>query len=179
MATAYLGIGSNIDPERNIPLALKAIAQSVRLISISTFYLTPAIGDSDSPPFYNGAARIETEIPPRELKFDILRRIEDDLGRVRTKDRFASRTIDLDIVLYDNLVVREPGLVLPDPDVVTRAFLATPLLELDPDLVLPGGLRLADIAKSLATDAMTALGEFTAALRTELHSEPRTNPRAG
>ena len=178
MATAYLGIGSNVEPEKNIPLALKSLGGFARLTGVSTFYLTQPVGASDSPPFYNGAARVETEMPPREFKFDVLRKIEGDLGRVRNRDRFAPRTIDLDIVLYDNLVMREPGLVLPDPDVVTRAFLAVPLLELAPDLVLPGGLKLAEIAGSLPKDAMTALREFTEALRLELENELGANPTA-
>ena len=171
MPTAYLGIGSNVDPEKNIPLALKMLGGFVRLTGISTFYLTQPVGASDNPPFYNGAARIETDIAPRALKFDVLRKIEDDLGRVRTGDRCAPRTIDLDIVLYDNVVLREPGLVLPDPDIVTRVFLATPLLELNPDLVLPGGLKLAEIARSLPTDAMTPLRDFTERLKLELTNE--------
>ncbi len=167
MAKAFVGIGSNVDPESNIRLALNALSSIVSITGISTFYLTPPVGSTDNPPFYNGAVRIVTDLGPRELKFEALRKIEDDLGRVRTGDRYAPRTIDLDLVLYDNVVMREPGLVLPDPDVVTRVFLAAPLLELDPDLVLPGGLRLADIASSLPLDTMKPLPDFTAALRTE------------
>jgi 2-amino-4-hydroxy-6-hydroxymethyldihydropteridine diphosphokinase len=179
MATVFLGIGSNVEPEKNIPLALKALAGFARLTGVSTFYLTEPVGPADSPAFYNGAARVETEMPPREFKFDVLKKIEDDLGRMRNQDRFTPRTIDLDIVLYDNLVMREPGLVLPDPDVVTRAFLVTPLLELAPALVLPGGLRLAEIAKSLPTNTMTPLGEFSKALRLELENELGANPTTG
>lgn len=175
MATAYVGVGSNIEPEKNIPLALKMLAEKARVTRISTFYLTQPTGTTDSPAFYNGAVRIETDTAPRELKFDVLRKIEDDLGRIRTGDRYSPRTIDLDIVLYDNVVVREPGLVLPDPDIVTRVFLAAPLLELDPELVLPGGLRLADMARSLATDAMTPLPDFTAKLKLELADELGSN----
>lgn len=179
MATVFLGIGSNVEPEKNIPLALKALASHARVTGVSTFYLTQPVGASDSPPFYNGAARVETDMPPREFKFDVLRKIEDDLGRVRTRDRFAPRTIDLDVVVYDNLVMREPGLVLPDPDIVTRAFLAAPLLELDPDLVLPGGLRLADIARSLSTSEMTPLVEFSKALKVEFENESGTSTGTG
>ncbi len=170
MARAYVGIGSNVEPEKNIPSSLRALSEHSRLTGVSTFYLTRTLGSGDDPPFYNGAARVETDLPPREFKFDVLKKIEDDLGRVRGRDRYAPRTIDLDLVLYDSLVVREPGLVLPDPDVVTRAFLAMPLLELDPSLVLPGGLRLADFARSLPTDEMTALAQFSEALKLELHT---------
>lgn len=167
MARAYIGIGSNVDPEKNIRLALRALNAKAAITGISTFYVTPPVGGCENPPFYNGAAGIQTALAPREVKFEVLRKIEDELGRVRTGDRYAPRTIDLDLVLYDNVVMREPGLVLPDPDVVTRVFVAAPLLELDPELVLPGGLKLAEIARSLPADTMTPLPDFTAALKAE------------
>lgn len=168
MPRAYIGVGSNIDPERNISAALRMLSAAVRIVSISTFYRTPAIGSSDSPDFYDGVVAVETDLGPRELKFDVLRKIEETLGRVRCADRNASRTIDLDIEVYGSLAISEPDLVIPDPDITDRAFLALALLELDPAMVLPGTEeKLSEIAESLDIKSIVGLDEFTDELRRE------------
>src|SRR5262249_13926867 len=102
MARAFIGIGSNIDPEKNIRQALRQLAQAVRLTAISTFYREPALERPDEPAFYNGVVAVETDLPPARLKQDLLRKIEADLGRRRSSDKFASRPIDLDLLLYDD-----------------------------------------------------------------------------
>jgi 7,8-dihydro-6-hydroxymethylpterin-pyrophosphokinase len=81
--------------------------------------------------------QIRTHFPPRQLKCAVLRRIETELGRIRTQDRHRARTIDLDLVLYGELVIRETDLVIPDPEIRQRPFLAIPLFEINPALVLP------------------------------------------
>lgn len=176
MPTVYIGVGSNIDPEINIPAALLLLGEQVRIVSISTFYQTEPVGVSDSPPFYNGIVGVVTDIPPRELKFEILRNIEEVLGRIRGADKYAPRTIDLDIIVYGNAIINEPGLVIPDPDIVNRAFIAVPLLELEPDLVLPDyEVKLADVVESMPADSMVPLIDFTRRLRLEIMNEPREN----
>jgi 2-amino-4-hydroxy-6-hydroxymethyldihydropteridine diphosphokinase len=137
MARAFIGIGSNIDPEKNIRQALRQLAQAVRLTAISTFYREPALEHPDEPAFYNGVVAIETDSPPMRLKQDLLRRIGADLGRRRGSDKYASRPIDLDLLLYDDCVLSNNQLTLPDPDILARAFVAIPLSELAPDLLLP------------------------------------------
>jgi 2-amino-4-hydroxy-6-hydroxymethyldihydropteridine diphosphokinase len=135
--TAFIAVGSNIDPEQNIPRALKFLAEMVTIEALSTFYRTEPIGRPEQPPFLNGVVRGRTGLAPRILKFDVLRRIEERLGRARTSDPYAARTIDLDLVLYDAAIMDEPGLRIPDPDIRERPFLAGSLIELNPGLVLP------------------------------------------
>src|SRR5262245_46662957 len=99
MPRAFIGIGSNIAPEKNIREALRMLAKSARIISISTFYREPAIDRPSEPDFYNGVVAIETDLAPTTLKLKLLRKIEADLGRRRSADKYASRTIDLDLLV--------------------------------------------------------------------------------
>ncbi|MCL5103657.1 MAG: 2-amino-4-hydroxy-6-hydroxymethyldihydropteridine diphosphokinase [Armatimonadetes bacterium] len=178
MPIAYIGIGSNIDPEANIAAALRLLGRSVRVIALSTFYRTDPLGPPGSPPFINGAVKIETDIPPRKLKFDVLRKIEDALGRRRTEDKYSPRPIDLDIMVYGDLRVHEPDLNLPDPDILAREFVAHPLFELDPGMILPvEEMALADVVGKLPAGAMQPLTEFTSALREEFENEQGTDRR--
>ncbi|MCX5795294.1 MAG: 2-amino-4-hydroxy-6-hydroxymethyldihydropteridine diphosphokinase [Elusimicrobia bacterium] len=135
MTQAYIGLGSNMEPEASIPKALELLARQVRLEGLSTFRRTAPVGPAGQPEFVNGVARVSTDLPPRSLKFEVLRGIEAALGRRRGPDQYAPRTIDLDLLLYGDLVSDEPDLVLPDPDLRTRPFLAAALLELAPGLV--------------------------------------------
>jgi 2-amino-4-hydroxy-6-hydroxymethyldihydropteridine diphosphokinase len=116
---------------------LERLAESVELTGISSFYRTAPVGPAGQPPFLNGVAQVRTDISPRALKFEVLRPIEAALGRRRGPDKYAPRPIDLDILLYGDLVVSEPDLVLPDPDLCERTFLAAALRELAPGLVPP------------------------------------------
>ncbi|MDJ0765985.1 MAG: 2-amino-4-hydroxy-6-hydroxymethyldihydropteridine diphosphokinase [Myxococcota bacterium] len=135
--TAYVAVGSNIDPEKNIPAALTKLLGFVDVFDTSSFYRTPPLGDPGQPAFLNGVFGLRTTLAPRVIKFDVLRGIEADLGRIRTEDRYAPRPIDLDLILYGNWVRDEPNLRLPDPDIHTRGFVAMPLMQIAPDLILP------------------------------------------
>lgn len=134
---AYISVGSNIEPKKNIPKALDKLKEYVRVEATSTFYRTVPIGRPEQPFFLNGVWLIETDKAPKELKFGVLKSIEEKLGRIRTQDKYAARTIDLDIAVYGDEVINEPELVIPDPDIRKRSFIAIPLLELNPSLVLP------------------------------------------
>jgi len=140
-----VSVGANIDPERNVVEALRLLGQRVRITGVSTFYRTKAVGRPQQQDFLNGVCKVATNASPRALKFDILRDIERQLGRVRTADKYAARTIDLDVMLHADAVIDEPDLHIPDPDIRTRAFVAVPLLELAPELRLP------DTGEALAT----------------------------
>jgi dihydroneopterin aldolase/2-amino-4-hydroxy-6-hydroxymethyldihydropteridine diphosphokinase len=163
---AYISVGSNIEPEKNIPEALEKLKEYGRVKSISTFYRTLPIGRPEQSAFLNGVWQIDAVQTARELKFHVLRRIEAELGRVRTEDKYAARTIDLDIILYGDVVIDEPGLRIPDPDIRQRPFIAVPLLELGPRLVLPDTgelLSSLDIAK--ISQGMEPVYGFTGSLR--------------
>ncbi len=170
MARAFVALGSNIDPERNVPAALQRLAQAARVLGISMVYRTPAEGRPEQPAYYNCVAEVETAAAPLEFRLT-LRQIEAALGRRRTADKYAARTIDLDLILYDELVFESDELTLPDPLIARRAFLACGILELAPELRLPGsGRPIAEIAASIAGTEMEPLEDFTARLRRQISS---------
>lgn len=172
MTAVYVSIGSNIDPETNIVAAVRLLKSTARITALSTFYKTDPLNAPGAPAFYNGAAKMLTDRPPRDLKFGVLREIERSLGRVRTSDKNAPRTIDLDIMVYGDYIICEPDLVIPDPDIIHRPFLATPLLELAPDMVLPGyEVALADVVREMDVSSLQPLPEFTYILRQEIEDE--------
>ncbi len=175
MARAFLSVGSNIEPAENVRRALELLCRHVRVTSISTVFLTPAEDRPEQPPYYNCVVEVETQIPPIELKYSVLRQIEESLGRKRTADKFAARTIDLDIVLYDDLIIKTDDLTIPDQQIHRRPFVALPLQELSPGLRIPGSdLSIAEIAASLPQSTMLPLKDYTEILRKEFcHSEHR------
>jgi|YNPNPStandDraft_1061719.scaffolds.fasta_scaffold00012_48 2-amino-4-hydroxy-6-hydroxymethyldihydropteridine diphosphokinase len=167
----FIAIGSNIQPLTNIKDALHLMAKELRLSGLSTFYESPPIGSPGSPWFVNGVVAVRTALPPRRLKFGLLREIERKLGRVRSEDLYAPRTIDLDIIVYEGVVVREPDLVIPDPEIVSRSFLAIPLYELAPHLVISGIGTLREIVEGMHNPELRPLVDFTRALREEFEDK--------
>jgi 2-amino-4-hydroxy-6-hydroxymethyldihydropteridine diphosphokinase len=162
-------MGSNIRPAENIRSALHELAGQFDKLRISTVYRTPAEGDRGQPDFYNCVAGIETKIAPQDLKYQVLRPIETALERNRAFDKNAPRTIDLDLILYGEVVLDTNGLILPDPDIFRRSFLSIPLAELEPELIIPGiRARITEIAAAFGTDAIRPLHEYTELLRKEL-----------
>ena len=169
MARAFIGIGSNIEPAENVWAAIRSLAQKTHLVGISMVYCTDALDRPEQPPYYNCVVEIETEAPPAEVKHGILRTIENDLGRKRTEDKYAPRTIDLDLIVYGDLTMDAEGIKLPDPEILERPFLAIPLFELAPDMVLAGyGLRIGEIAAKLPQDGMKPLKDYVKLLRKEM-----------
>jgi 2-amino-4-hydroxy-6-hydroxymethyldihydropteridine diphosphokinase len=169
MARAFVSMGSNVDPEKNIAQALRALSRSVHVTQLSTIYLTEPENRPEQAHYYNCVVELDTTVPPIELKRRVLRPIEDALGRTRSKDKSAARTMDLDLILYDNLMMMTTDLMLPDPDIARRPFLAIPLFELAPSLVLPGsGERIDMVASALSQTPMKPLRDYTERLRKEL-----------
>jgi 2-amino-4-hydroxy-6-hydroxymethyldihydropteridine diphosphokinase len=140
VARAYVGLGSNLgDREHTLRRALELVEEEpgIAVVSVSSFRETDPVGYLEQPPFLNAAAEVETELPPREL-LDRLLGVERSLGRVREGPRFGPRTIDLDLLLYGDQMLDDPGLTVPHPRLHERRFVLEPLAELDPALVVPG-----------------------------------------
>lgn len=136
---AAVALGSNLaDPQRQVASGFEALAAlpRTRLLARSALHRTAPVGFTDQPDFVNACALLDTELAPREL-LDALLAIEQRHGRVRDRPN-GPRTLDLDIVLYGDQVVREPGLAIPHPRAHERAFVLVPLLEAWPEAVIPG-----------------------------------------
>lgn len=134
----FIGLGSNLgDREATIRLALDDLARlpESTLVRASSLYDTEPVGDTRQPRFLNAVVELETELPPARLLWN-LRLIEKRLGRVRTY-RYGPRTIDLDLLLYGDQIVNEPGLEVPHREMLKRSFVLVPLVELDPTRVHP------------------------------------------
>jgi 2-amino-4-hydroxy-6-hydroxymethyldihydropteridine diphosphokinase len=125
---AFIGIGSNIDPERNLPRALQLLSECVDLKEVSTAWKTPPVG-TNGPYFLNAAVWVASDLPSDDLKEHILCQIEAGLGRVRTSDKNAPRPIDLDIIIYDGILL--------DQNLWNYAHLAVPMSELIPNYQHP------------------------------------------
>ena len=140
MHTAYIGIGSNLG-ERDVTirdaLELLDADPELEVEAVSSIRETDPVGVVDQPRFLNAAIRLATELAPHPL-LERLLDVEQQLGRVRTGERYGPRTIDLDLLLYGDEVVDEPGLRVPHPRLAERRFVLEPLAELDPGLVVPG-----------------------------------------
>lgn len=135
MAKAYLSLGSNLEPERHLDAAVKALRETFGEVVLSDRVRTAAIG-FDGPDFVNGAAVIETDWDVCRLN-DWLHALEDAHGRRRDVPRFSSRTLDIDIVFYDDLILDGPGnLRIPRPE-LKHAFVLQPLAQIAPDFVNP------------------------------------------
>jgi 2-amino-4-hydroxy-6-hydroxymethyldihydropteridine diphosphokinase len=150
----FITLGSNINPEANLPEAVRRLAGRVTVRAASHVYQSAPLDAAGRPVadqgyFLNAAVLIETDQLPAALKFDVLRPIEAAMGRARTADKYAPRPIDLDIALYGRRVFDD--LAIPDPEIATRAHVALPLSDLAPGYIHPlTGQTLAAIAQALA-----------------------------
>ncbi|MCC7019801.1 MAG: 2-amino-4-hydroxy-6-hydroxymethyldihydropteridine diphosphokinase [Ardenticatenales bacterium] len=158
---ALVSLGSNIDASANLRRAVALLAERSDVRAVSRAWRSGAVG-GEGPAFLNAAVAIATPLDAAAFKFSLLRRIEAELGRVRTGNRNAPRTIDLDLALFGDAVVnRADGhggrLRLPDPDVGRYAHVAMPLADIAGDLRLPGdGRRLRDVAAACIAAAAAA-----------------------
>jgi len=131
MPVAYLGLGSNLDAEQNLQLASRELRDRFSLQKISTAYRSKALG-FDGDDFLNAVACIETELTPQELCGE-LELIHDLAGRTRRSEKFVTRSLDIDLLLYDQLVLNEPPVRLPREDVLQYSFVLKPLAEIAPN----------------------------------------------
>ncbi len=151
MTRAYVGLGANLgDREAMLRSALEQLdaEPGVHVSAVSSFRDTAPVGIVDQPRFLNAAVAVETDLGARSL-LDRLLGIERRLGRTREGPRFGPRTIDLDLLLYGDEQIDEPGLQVPHPRLHERLFALEPLAELEPDLVVPGRGPLANLVAGL------------------------------
>jgi 2-amino-4-hydroxy-6-hydroxymethyldihydropteridine diphosphokinase len=146
---AYVGLGANLGDRE---AAIRRAAELVGARRLSTIRETEPWGLADQPPFLNAAAELETDLPPRAL-LDRLLEVERALGRTRDGPRWGPRTIDLDLLLYGDERIDEPGLAVPHPRLHERRFALEPLAELDPGLVVPGRGLVSDLLAGLESPA--------------------------
>jgi 2-amino-4-hydroxy-6-hydroxymethyldihydropteridine diphosphokinase len=140
MPIAYIGLGSNLgDREATIHRALELVRadDDIEVTAVSSLVETDPVGYEDQPRFVNGVAAVLTELPARDL-LERMFAVERELGRTRTGPRFGPRTIDLDLLLYGQESIDEPGLRVPHPRLAERRFVLEPLAELDRNLQVPG-----------------------------------------
>jgi 2-amino-4-hydroxy-6-hydroxymethyldihydropteridine diphosphokinase len=131
MPGVYLSVGSNIDRENNISSAVKELEELFGKLEISSVYETAAVG-FEGPPFYNLATLFYTEKPVREIA-QVLREIEIRHGRTQKCAKFSGRTLDLDILLYGDLILQDDKLQIPRDDIIRYGFVLEPLAEIAPD----------------------------------------------
>jgi len=153
MAQVYVSIGSNIDRERNIDAALRELSAAYRQLEVSSVYESDAVG-FDSTPFYNLVVGFRTDDSPRAIQ-DSLHAIENRHGRLRTA-ALSARTLDLDLLLYDDLVMSDGKLVLPRGDIDRYAFVLAPLAEIAGSALHPvTGSSYADMWAAFADSRQT------------------------
>jgi 2-amino-4-hydroxy-6-hydroxymethyldihydropteridine diphosphokinase len=145
VARAFVGLGANLGDRE---AAIREAARRIDAKRLSTIRETEPWGYAEQPPFLNAVAELATELSPHDLLARLLE-VERALGRLRLGPRWGPRTIDLDLLLYDDAVVEEPGLVVPHARLHERVFVLEPLAELDPSLIVPGKGTVSDLLSGL------------------------------
>ena len=161
MATAWLGLGSNLNAEANIRAGMSKLQNEFEHVSFSTAYASKSVG-FDGDDFINLVARIETAMQPVQLR-EYLRHLEDDYGRKRDVPKFSDRSLDIDILLYDDLVVYSPLLEIPRAEILKFAHVLKPLADLEPTLLHPTEHKtMADIWRDSGLDdsCLSVLPDF-------------------
>ncbi len=150
MARVFLGLGANLgDVRQTLRRALRRLSPHLRLRAVSGLYDTAPVGYLEQPRFLNLVCEAETDLAPPQLLHHV-KELERELGR-RPSVRYGPRAIDIDILLYDDIVVRTPELTLPHPRLTERAFVLAPLAEIAPTLVIPAtGRTVAELLRQVA-----------------------------
>jgi 2-amino-4-hydroxy-6-hydroxymethyldihydropteridine diphosphokinase len=159
---AYVGVGTNLgDRWANLARAARGVRAAPRVAPLraSRVWDTPPLGPPQ-PRYLNAVVELEADLPPEAL-LAALQRVERDAGRVRGGARWGARRLDLDLLLYGDLVVARPGLTVPHPGLASRRFVLAPLAELAPDLVVPGTKRsVAELLAALPADDGAPVGIY-------------------
>lgn len=158
MALAYIGLGSNLaDPLEQVQTALHELANlpNTRFITCSSLYRSTPIGPEDQPDYINAVAKLESRLEPLVL-LDALQAIEQTHGRER-KVHWGARTLDLDILLYDQNILQTERLTVPHAFMHERGFVLAPLLEIEPTLALPSGETITSLWEACDQSGLTKL----------------------
>tara|TARA_R110000737_G_scaffold65314_1_gene93087 strand:- start:3276 stop:3767 length:492 start_codon:yes stop_codon:yes gene_type:complete len=153
---AYIGLGSNLSgPQAQIAAALDKLKQleHCTVNKVSSLYFSRPMGPKDQPDYMNAVVAIVTSLSPLAL-LDVLQNIENDAGRVRKDNRWGARVLDLDILLFDQQVIDTERLTLPHYGLKLREFVLLPLAEIAPNLVLPDGASIAELAKQIEKNGL-------------------------
>ena len=151
MSTAWLGLGSNVNAEAHIRAGIEALREEFDEVRLSPVYISTAVGFNGDD-FINLVARVETDLQPTQLR-QFLRQLEDRYGRKRDVPKFSDRSLDIDILLYDDLVLLSPVLQLPRAEILKFSHVLKPLADLEPDLMHPTELRsMSDIWNTSGLD---------------------------
>lgn len=159
MAIVYLGLGANLNqPVLQLDNAVAALAQLVSSenLTVSSFYTSKPMGPQDQPDYVNAVAKIITDLSPLAL-LDKTQAIELACGRVRKEERWGPRTLDIDILLYDELELESERLTVPHYGLHVREFVLYPLYELAPDLRLPNGQSIKALLANVPLNGLTAI----------------------
>lgn len=161
MTRAWIGLGGNLgNPRSRLSQALADIAAlpDTKLVAVSPAYWTRPWGEPEQAEFLNAVAGVDTGLAPRGL-LEALLEIERDAGRVRTEHRrWQPRVLDLDLLVYGDLQVTEPGLHIPHPRLAERAFVLVPFNDVAPDLQVPGHGRVSELLGSVDHSGVRAAG---------------------
>jgi 2-amino-4-hydroxy-6-hydroxymethyldihydropteridine diphosphokinase len=160
MARAYIGLGSNLgNPRAQLEAAFIEIAKldHCTFVAKSKLYTSRALGPGDQPDYTNAVILVETELTPLSL-LDALQSIENAHHRVRT-EHWGPRTLDLDLLLYDNRIIVHERLKVPHPYLTKRNFVLYPLADITPELVLPCGTTLTELLVTMPPDGLERLAE--------------------
>lgn len=158
MPLAYIGLGSNLEqPDQQVMQALSELNEidGCRLRAASELYGSTPVGPAEQPDYVNAAASLETQLSPIQL-LDALQAIENNHHRVRDL-RWGPRTLDLDLLLYDNQTIESERLTVPHPRLQERNFVLYPLADIDPQLVLPSGITLQSLLVNCSRDGLWPL----------------------
>jgi 2-amino-4-hydroxy-6-hydroxymethyldihydropteridine diphosphokinase len=159
---AWIGLGSNLgNPGAQLKDALLQLENTpgIELRKISGIYRSAPWGNPDQDDFLNAVAMVKTELQPGEL-LDVLLQVEQQMGRDRSAGRWGPRCIDLDLLTYDDLVMKSPKLELPHPRMHLRAFVLRPVLELDPDFMIAGKRSAKECLSGLDDQDIEYIGAF-------------------
>lgn len=158
MSIVYIALGSNLNmPIQQLKLAIQTMADlpDTEIKKVSSLYQSQPLGPQDQPDYVNAVACLDTGLSPLAL-LDALQNIENEQGRIRLR-RWGERTLDLDILLYDNQIIHNEHLTVPHYDMQNREFVIVPLYEISPELILPDGVSLQQLVKRFSSHQMAIL----------------------